>query len=76
MPRDRAARLEQAWTTRNCPRRRSNALLAATRCVRERFRAKWIPVGVKKTRQNKNREPRSDCIGTRLSIVRTSPRLP
>ncbi|BBB95422.1 hypothetical protein BE61_08400 [Bradyrhizobium elkanii USDA 61] len=30
----------------------------------ERFRAKWIPVRVKKTRQNKNLEPRSDSIGT------------
>jgi SAM-dependent methyltransferase len=30
----------------------------------ERFRAKWIPVCVKKTRQNKNLEPRSDSIGT------------
>src|SRR5437764_12972084 len=30
----------------------------------ERFRAKWIPVRVKKTRQNKKIEPRSDSIGT------------
>src|SRR5262249_26278337 len=30
----------------------------------ERFRAKWIPVRVKKTRQTKNLEPRSDAIGT------------
>ncbi|MEY9516131.1 hypothetical protein ABIF16_006862 [Bradyrhizobium elkanii] len=30
----------------------------------ERFRAKWIPVRVKKTRQNKNLERRSDSIGT------------
>jgi hypothetical protein len=30
----------------------------------ERFRAKWIPVRVKETRQNKNLEPRSDSIGT------------
>src|ERR1700760_3858921 len=30
----------------------------------ERFRAKWIPVRVKKTRQNKKLEPRSDSIGT------------
>jgi hypothetical protein len=28
------------------------------------FRAKWIPVRVKKMRQNNNREPRSDPIGT------------
>ncbi len=32
----------------------------------ERFPAKWIPVRVKKTRQNKNLEPRSDSIGTGL----------
>jgi hypothetical protein len=30
----------------------------------ERFRAKWTPVRVKKTRQNKNLELRSDSIGT------------
>jgi hypothetical protein len=30
----------------------------------ERFRAKWIPVRVKKTRQNKNLEPGSDSIRT------------
>jgi murein hydrolase activator len=41
----------------------------------ERFRAKWIPVRVKKTRRNKNQEPGSDFIRIRkvlaipLSIV-------
>ncbi|GEC57687.1 hypothetical protein BEL01nite_67300 [Bradyrhizobium elkanii] len=35
----------------------------------ERFRAKWIPVRVKKTRQNKNLEPRSDSIGTGKALV-------
>jgi hypothetical protein len=30
----------------------------------ERFRAKWIPVRVKKTRQNKRLEPGSDSIRT------------
>jgi hypothetical protein len=30
----------------------------------ERFRAKWIPVRVKKTRQNKNLEPGFDSIKT------------
>jgi hypothetical protein len=30
----------------------------------ERFRAKWVPVRVKKTRQNKEIGPRSDSIGT------------
>jgi hypothetical protein len=34
----------------------------------ERFRAKWIPVRVKKTRQNKNPEPRSDSIGTEKAL--------
>jgi hypothetical protein len=33
----------------------------------ERFRAKWIPVRVKKTRQNKKPEPRSDSIGTEMA---------
>jgi hypothetical protein len=36
----------------------------------ERFRAKWITVRVKKTRQNKNSEPRSDSIGTEKSPMR------
>ena len=31
---------------------------------RERFQVKWAPVRVKKTRQNKRLEPRSDSIGT------------
>jgi hypothetical protein len=31
--------------------------------ILERFRAKWIPVRVKKTRQNKKLEPHSDSIG-------------
>src|SRR4051812_21122183 len=30
----------------------------------KRFRAKWIPVRVKKTRQNKNLEPGADSITT------------
>src|ERR1700722_9280138 len=34
----------------------------------ERFRAKWIPVRAKKTRQNKNPEPRSDSIGTEKAL--------
>src|ERR1700694_3369584 len=36
----------------------------------ERFRAKWIPVRVKKTRQIKNLEPRFDSIETRLQEIR------
>src|ERR1700689_1410562 len=35
----------------------------------ERFRAKWIPVRVKKTRQNRNLEPRSDSIGTEKALA-------
>ena len=34
----------------------------------ERFQAKWIPVRVKKTRQNKKIEPRSDSIGTEKAL--------
>jgi hypothetical protein len=33
----------------------------------ERFPAKWRPVRVKKTRQIKNLEPRSDSIGTEMA---------
>jgi hypothetical protein len=34
----------------------------------ERFRAKWGPVRVKKTRQNKNLEPRFDSIETEKAL--------
>ena len=34
----------------------------------ERFQAKWIPVRVKKTRQIKNLELRSDSIGTEKAL--------
>jgi hypothetical protein len=34
----------------------------------EHFRAKWTPVRVKKMRQNKNIEPRSDSIGTEKAL--------
>src|SRR6266545_7994952 len=36
--------------------------------VLERFPAKWKPVRVKKTRQIKNLEPRSDSIGTEKAL--------
>jgi hypothetical protein len=36
----------------------------------ERFPAKWKPVRVKKTRQIKNLEPRSDFIGTEKALAR------
>ena len=35
----------------------------------ERFRAKWVPVRVKKTRQNKNLEPGSDSIRTDQALA-------
>jgi hypothetical protein len=35
----------------------------------ERFRAKWVPVRVKKTRQIKNLEPRFDSIETEKALV-------
>jgi len=34
-----------------------------------RFSAKWKPVRVKKTRQNKSLEPRSDSIGTEKALA-------
>src|SRR5439155_5729746 len=37
----------------------------------ERFQAKWIPVRVKKTRQNKKIEPRSDSIGTEKALAQS-----
>ena len=42
---------------------------AMVRRALERFPAKWAPGRVKKTRQNKNREPRSDSIGTGKALV-------
>jgi hypothetical protein len=42
----------------------------SAKVVLERFRAKWIPVRVKKTRQNNNLEPRSDSIGTEKALGR------
>ena len=40
--------------------------------VVERFRAKWIPVRVKKTRQNKKLEPGSDPIRTGKALAERS----
>jgi hypothetical protein len=39
----------------------------------ERFRAKWIPVRVKKTRQNKKLEPGSDSIRTEKALEMNIP---
>jgi hypothetical protein len=48
--------------------------LFAVRCYistpLERFPAKWIPVRVKKTRQTKKLESRSDSIGTERGFSR------
>ena len=41
----------------------------------ERFQAKWIPVRVKKTRQNQNIEPRSNSIGTEKALTAPNPAL-
>jgi hypothetical protein len=40
----------------------------ANRLRLERFQAKWIPVRVKKTRQIRNLELRSDSIGTEKAL--------
>jgi murein L,D-transpeptidase YafK len=42
---------------------------AMVRRALERLPAKWVPVRVKKTRQNENREPRSASIGTNRALV-------
>jgi hypothetical protein len=39
----------------------------------ERFRVKWKPVRVKKTRQIKNPEPRFDSIETEKALVSVKP---
>ena len=41
---------------------------AVARDALERFRAKWIPVRVRKTRQNKNLEPRFNSIETERAL--------
>jgi len=37
--------------------------------ILERFRAKWVPVRVTKTRQNKRLKPGSDSIRTDMALV-------
>ena len=44
-------------------------VLTTNRSPLERFRAKWIPVRVKKTRQNKKLEPGSDSIRTGKALA-------
>jgi hypothetical protein len=41
------------------------ALIGGWKC----FRAKWVPVRVKKTRQNKKLEPGSDPVRTRNTLA-------
>ena len=63
------------------PEMHAEFIAAATACIKEtrkepgniaydleRFQAKWIPVRVKKTRQNKKIEPRSNFIGTKKAL--------
>ncbi len=38
-------------------------------CLLEHFQAKWTPVRVKKMRQYKDLEPRSDSIGTEMALA-------
>jgi hypothetical protein len=45
-------------------------LAAGEVVLAERFPAKWIPVRLKKTRQNRKLERRSDSIGTALEVQR------
>jgi hypothetical protein len=53
------------FSNRSCPRRFFETPRGDDWSGRlERFRAKWTPVRVKKTRQNKNLELRSGSIGT------------
>jgi hypothetical protein len=42
----------------------------------QRFRAKWTPVRVKKTRKIKRLEPRSDFIGTDKGLVESADEIP
>ncbi|HTE95488.1 MAG TPA: hypothetical protein VK678_18550, partial [Bradyrhizobium sp.] len=46
----------------------ANRKLRHRKLLLERFPAKWIPVRAKKTRQNKEIEPRSDSIGTEKAL--------
>jgi len=45
------------------------------RALLERFPANWTPVRAKKTRQNKNLEPRSDSVGTEKALGWSEPGL-
>jgi hypothetical protein len=53
------------------PANRRFVMSVSSVCVwLERFQAKWVPVRVKKTRQIKNLELRSDFIGTEMALGR------
>jgi hypothetical protein len=45
------------------------ATASITPVVLKRFQAKWIPLRVKKARQNEKIEPRSDSIGTEKALA-------
>jgi len=45
------------------------ASMPASRRALQRFQAKWLPVRVKKTRKNRNLEPRSDSIGSEMALT-------
>jgi len=62
--RDLTGSAEPGWA-----RAKYSHRLAARPYALERFRAKWIPVRVKKTRQNNNLELRSDSIRTDYALV-------
>src|ERR1700755_372687 len=55
------------------PPPRTIALAMFLNSQSERFQAKWVPVRVKKTRQNKKLEPRFDSIETGKALDRSTP---
>src|SRR5258706_146712 len=58
----------KAATNVETTRRRHRGGPGGARWAIERFSAKWTPVRVKKTRQMKSLEPRSDSIGTEEAL--------
>src|SRR5689334_3680669 len=61
----------------SCPPENSTSAVASGLVIgpaQKRFQAKWAPVRVKKTRQNKKLEPRSDSIGTEKALAPTGDR--
>jgi hypothetical protein len=60
-------RLAMDGTMRELRKPRQGAFFA--RSALKRFPAKWNPVRVKKARQNKKPEPRSDSIGSEKALM-------